>query len=88
MRYSMPAAELILGCRSVIITFSGSIGPKFQVPCVATSAKCQDLAQFQLSCAFFWYFCLHFSVPLFYSIRLISLISANLVLLRDLISIG
>ena len=41
-------SELILGCGSVIITlFFGSIGPKFQVPCVATSAKCGDLAQFQ-----------------------------------------
>ena len=36
--------ELILGCGSVMITLFCNIGPKFQVPCVAISALCRDLA--------------------------------------------
>ena len=40
-------AELILGSGSVIILLFCKIGPKFQVPCVATSALCLDLAHFQ-----------------------------------------
>ena len=57
----------------MIITFCfGNIGPKFQVPCVATSALCRDLAHIR----YLMHICI--LVPLIYSIRLILLISADL----------
>ena len=57
--FKLIVTELILGCGSVIITLFFNIGPKFQVPCVAISALCRDLAHFRF-CAYFWSFCLHF----------------------------
>ena len=56
----------IAAIRRKVLTFTKK--KQFQVPCVATSAKCSDLAHFRLSCVYFWSFCLHFGpFILFYS---------------------
>ena len=52
----------------IIPRFFCNIVPNFQVPCGATSAKCRDLAHFQLSCVYFGLSVLQFGLfILFYS---------------------
>ena len=77
-------SELILGCGSVIITLFWQYWPQISSSLRSYFRKiprfCNSVRIFGPSVCI--------SVPLFYFIRLISLISAEFILLRDLISIG
>ena len=80
--------ELILGCGSVIIPLFLQYWPKISSSLLSYFLTVPRFGAFLVILCVFWsfYFCI--SAPLFYSIRLIPLISANLSFWRKLMTIG